>query len=76
MLPVVFKILTPKVIKGIMNYVFDKNPLDEQMEMVLVRLQKLEDIAHPKKEFVRCKQCEERITEAGKLMQAVGDETI
>ena len=76
MLPVVFKILTPKVIKGIMKYVFDKNPLDEQMEMVLVRLQKLEDISHPKKEFVRCKQCEERITEAGKLMQAVGYETI
>ena len=60
----------------IMNYVFDKNPLDEQMEMVLVRLQKLEDISHPKKEFVRCKQCEERITEAGKLMQSIGDETI
>ena len=76
MLPVVFKILTPKVVKGIISYVFDKNPLDEQMEMVLNRIQKLEDIAHPKKEFVRCKQCEERITEAGKLMQSIGDETI
>ena len=42
MLPVVFKILTPKVIKGIMSYVFDKNALDEQMDMVLYRLEKLE----------------------------------
>ena len=41
MLPL-FKILTPKVIKGIMKYVFDKNPLDHQMEMVLNRLDKLE----------------------------------
>ena len=37
-----FKILTPKVLKGIMKYVFDKNPLDHQMEMVLYRIDKLE----------------------------------
>ena len=41
MLPML-KILTPKVIKGIMKYVFEKNPLDEQMDMVLARLRKLE----------------------------------
>ena len=72
----VLKILTPKVIKAIMSYVFDENNLDQQMDMVLVRLQKLEDVAHPKKDFVRCKKCEERITKAGELMQSTGDETI
>ena len=41
MLPL-FKILTPKVIKSIMKYVFEKNNLDQQMDMVLHRLDKLE----------------------------------
>ena len=41
MLPIL-KILTPKVLKGIMKYVFEKNNLDQQMDMVLHRLDKLE----------------------------------
>ena len=61
MLPVVFKILTPKVIKGIMSYVFDKNALDEQMDMVLHRLEKLEKDSHPPKRYVVCDKCSYKI---------------
>ena len=60
MLPL-FKILTPKVLKGIMNYVFDKNPLDHQMEAVLNRLERLEKDSHPKRDFVLCNQCKQTI---------------
>ena len=56
MLPGVLKILTPKVLKGIMSYVFEKNPLDHQMEVVLNRLEKLENT-----EYVLCKQCKNKI---------------
>ena len=51
MLPIL-KILTPKVIKAIMSYVFDKNNLDEQMDMVLYRLNELEETSS-----VTCKKC-------------------
>ena len=60
MLPV-FKILTPKVIKSIMQYVFDKNPLDCQMEMVLVRLEKLEKNSHPPRSYGVCDKCNYKI---------------
>ena len=60
MLPVL-KILTPKVIKGIMKYVFEKNPLDEQMDMVLARLRDLEKDAHPPRHFVVCDKCKRQI---------------
>ena len=62
MLPL-FKILTPKVIKGIMDYVFNKNPLDHQMEMVLNRVDKLEKNSHPKRNFVTCDKCNQEIKE-------------
>ena len=42
MFPVIFQLLTPKVVKGIMAYVFEKNDLDLQMESVRERLDKLE----------------------------------
>ena len=60
MLPVL-KILTPKVIKAIMSYVFDKNNLDDQMEMVLVRLEKLEKDSHAPRRFVVCDKCNYKI---------------
>ena len=41
MLPVL-KLLTPTVLNGIVKYVFEKNNLDQQMDMVLHRLDKLE----------------------------------
>tara|TARA_R110002020_G_scaffold2529_4_gene12121 strand:- start:6780 stop:6968 length:189 start_codon:yes stop_codon:yes gene_type:complete len=52
MLPL-FKILTPKVLKAIMSYVFEKNELDEQMGSVRARLDKLESI--------KCKCCKNKI---------------
>jgi len=42
MLPVL-KILTPKVIKAIINYVFEENELDQQMGSVRARLDKIEE---------------------------------
>ena len=35
------KILTPKIIKGIMMYVFEKNELDVQMESMIKEVGKL-----------------------------------
>ena len=57
----VLKILTPKVLKGIMSYVFDKNNLDEQMDMVLHRLEKLEEESHPPRTYVVCDKCNYKI---------------
>ena len=57
----VLKILTPKVLKGIMSYVFDKNPLDHQMDMVLHILDKLEEDSHPPRRFVVCDKCSYKI---------------
>mgnify|MGYP003150985760 CR=1 FL=1 len=62
MLPML-KILTPKVIKGIMKYVFEKNPLDEQMDMVLARLRDLEKDSHPPRHFVVCDKCKQQVKE-------------
>tara|TARA_R100000808_G_C2113755_1_gene127050 strand:- start:364 stop:531 length:168 start_codon:yes stop_codon:yes gene_type:complete len=42
MLPI-FKILTPKVLKAIMKYVFEENDLDQQMGSVRERLDKIEN---------------------------------
>ena len=47
----ILKILTPKVLKGIMKYVFEQNNLDMQMEMVLNRIEKLEN----KVNYCKCK---------------------
>ena len=55
MLPVL-KLLTPKVVKSILNYVFEKNNLDDQMEMVLHRIDKLENT-----EYILCKHCKSKI---------------
>ena len=43
MLPLL-KLLTPSVVKEIMNYVFEKNDIDLQMESVRERLDKLEKL--------------------------------
>ena len=42
MLPAILKILTPKVLKAIMAYVFEENNLDQQMGSVRSRLDKIE----------------------------------
>ena len=62
MLPVL-KLLTPTVLNGIVKYVFEKNPLDHQMEMVLERLQKLEKDSHSPRRFIVCDKCNYKIKE-------------
>jgi hypothetical protein len=88
MLPVL-KLLTPTVLNGIVKYVFEKNPLDLQMEavieklenketqisMILERVRVLEENSHPKRDFVRCRECEKRIKDAESVMKRFGDET-
>ena len=63
-------------LKKILNYVENDNELDEKCKQLEKRMDLLEKMAHPVRDFVRCKQCEERITESSKLMQATRDETI
>lgn len=46
------KILTPTVLKGIMKYVFEENALDQQMEIMQMRVSKLEN--------AQCKCCKEK----------------
>jgi|TARA_R100001594_G_scaffold80323_1_gene114845 hypothetical protein len=51
MLPIVFKLLTPSVVKSIMDYVFKKNDLDYKTEQLLERIEKLEKDSHPPKNW-------------------------
>ena len=57
----IVKILTPKVIKGIMKYVFEENALDQQMGSVRARLDKLEKDSHPPRSYVVCEKCSSKI---------------
>ena len=57
----ILKILTPKVLKGIMKYVFERNDLDQKMDAVDFRLSRLELDAHPQKELVTCKCCKKKL---------------
>ena len=57
----IVKILTPKVIKGIMKYVFEENALDQQMGSVRARLDKLEKDSHPPRSYIVCDKCSYKI---------------
>ena len=50
-------------LKGIMNYVFDDNELDEKTKNLEDRVKILESMAHPQRDFVVCNQCKEKIEE-------------
>ena len=50
----VLKILTPKVLKAIMSYVFEDNELDGKVKNLEDRLNLLEKMAHSPKDF-KCK---------------------
>ena len=77
-------------LKKIDKYVNKPNELDIQIKHLQRTVSKqgkyieslekdvaiLKKVSHPVRDFVRCKECEERITESSKLMQATGDETI
>tara|TARA_Y100001963_G_scaffold88219_1_gene121878 strand:+ start:794 stop:1021 length:228 start_codon:yes stop_codon:yes gene_type:complete len=47
MIPFFLKILTPKVLKQIMTYVFEKNDLDYKVDGLIERVDKLEADSHP-----------------------------
>jgi hypothetical protein len=53
----------------ILSYVEDDNELDYKVDSIDKRLNLVEKMAHPPKEFVSCKVCEEKI-------QSIGDEVI
>ena len=55
----ILKILTPKVLKAIMKYVFEKNNLDNQMDAMQVRVAKLELFASQSGKCSKCK-CKKR----------------
>ena len=59
----ILKILTPKVLKGIMNYVFEENELDIKMQVLENRVSALEKDSHPQREFVICETCNKKIKE-------------
>ena len=74
---IVIKAISKKFkLSKVLSYVEDDNELDEKCRHLEKRIELLEKMAHPKRDFVRCKQCEERIDNANKLMQSVGDEPI
>ena len=50
----------------IMNYVFDDNELDERTKNHEDRIKILENMAHPKKDFVICNECKNKIKEKEK----------
>ena len=67
----------------ILEYVEKPNELDKSVERLFKiyhalekRITHLEHNSHPKREFVRCKECEERITKTSELIQVTGDETM
>ena len=62
MLPVL-KLLTPTVLRGIVKYVFEKNPLDYQVEAIIERIEELEKNSHPLRDFVVCEKCKKQIKE-------------
>ena len=59
----ILKILTPKVLKGIMKYVFEENELDIKMQVLENRVSALEKDSHPQREFVICETLNKKIKE-------------
>jgi hypothetical protein len=59
----ILRILTPKVLKGIMKYVFEENELDIKMQVLENRVSTLEKDSHPQREFVICETCNKKIKE-------------
>ena len=53
----------------ILSYVEDDNELDYKVDLIDKRLNLVEKMAHPPREFVSCKVCEQKI-------QSIGDEVI
>ena len=59
----ILKILTPKVLKGIMKYVFEENELDIKIQVLENRIKDLAKIIDAQKDFVMCDVCKCKIKE-------------
>ena len=59
----ILKILTPKVLKGIISYVFEENELDIKIQVLENRVGDLEKTAHAPRDFVMCNVCKSKIKE-------------
>ena len=47
----------------IMNYVFDDNELDKKVKELDEEVKMLIAVSHPKRDFVRCEECNSKIKE-------------
>ena len=55
-----------KTAKDVHDYVKKENNLDQQMGSVRARLSALEKMAHPRRKFVVCEECNHKIKEKKK----------
>ena len=55
-----------KTAKDIHDYVKKPNNLDAQNDMILQRLEKLEQNSHPIKDFVTCECCKKKLRQKDK----------
>jgi len=62
-IPTIFKLLTPKIVNSIMDYVFKENELDLKVKKIQKKIKKLERLSHPRREFVACNKCKQQIKE-------------
>jgi hypothetical protein len=51
-------------LKGIINYVYEDNELDEKTKNLEDRIKILESMAHPKRDFVTCGKCKKQTKES------------
>ena len=47
----------------IMNYVFDDNELDKKVKCLEEKVELLEKLSHPQRDFVVCEECNKQIKE-------------
>ena len=45
--PLVLKLLSPKIVKGIIAYVFDRNELDDKVDVLIKDVGELRELSHP-----------------------------
>jgi len=60
----VFKLVTKKFkLDKVLSYVEDDNELDVKVKHIEGRLHLLEQVAHPRRDFVVCEECKNNIKE-------------
>ena len=52
MIPIILKLLTPKLIRTIISYVTEENELDIEVKQINKRLEELETYSHPKRKLI------------------------